>query len=59
MRFDHLIDWNNLKILKIEAHYSKRLTSEASQQIKLGKNNPKKKEKLGSQIWALTLRTPV
>ena len=27
-------------------------------QIKLGKNNPKKKEKLGSQIWALTLRTP-
>ena len=29
MRFDHLIDWNNLKILKTEAHYSKRLTSEA------------------------------
>ena len=29
MRFDHLIDWNNSKILKTEAHYSKRLTSEA------------------------------
>ena len=28
MRFDHLIDWNNSKILKTEAHYSKRLTSE-------------------------------
>ena len=28
MRFDHLIDWNNSKILKTEAH-SKRLTSEA------------------------------
>ena len=29
MRFDHLIDWINSKILKIEARYSKRLTSEA------------------------------
>ena len=29
MRFDHLINWNNSKILKTEAHYSKRLTSEA------------------------------
>ena len=29
MRFVHLIDWNNSKILKTEAHYSKRLTSEA------------------------------
>ena len=28
MRFDHLIKWNNLKILKTEAHYSKRLNSE-------------------------------
>ena len=26
MRFDQLIDWNNSKILKAEAHYSKRLT---------------------------------
>ena len=29
MRFDHLIDRNNSKILKTEAHYSKRLTSHA------------------------------
>ena len=29
MQFDHLIDWNNSKVLKTEAHYSKRLTSEA------------------------------
>ena len=29
MQLDHLIDWNNSKILKTEAHYSKRLTSEA------------------------------
>ena len=29
MRFNHLIDWNNLKILKTEAHYSKQLISEA------------------------------
>ena len=29
MLFYHLIDWNNSKILKTEAHYSKRLTSEA------------------------------
>ena len=29
MRFDHLMDWNNSKILKTEAHHSKRLTSEA------------------------------
>ena len=29
MRFDHLIDWNKSKILKTEAHYSKRLISEA------------------------------
>ena len=28
-QFDHLIDWNNSKVLKTEAHYSKRLTSEA------------------------------
>ena len=29
MRFYHLLDWNNSKILKTEAHYPKRLTSEA------------------------------
>ena len=29
IQFDHLIDWNNSKILITEAHYSKRLTSEA------------------------------
>ena len=29
MRFDHIIDWNNSKILKTKDHYSKRLTSEA------------------------------
>ena len=29
MRFDRLIEWNNSKILITEAHYSKRLTSEA------------------------------
>ena len=29
MRFDHLMDWNNSKISNTEAHYSKRLTSEA------------------------------
>ena len=29
MQFDHLINWNNSKILKTDAHYSKRLTSEA------------------------------
>ena len=29
MRFDHLIDWNNSKILKTEAYYSTRLTSKA------------------------------
>ena len=29
IQFDHLIDWNNSKVLKTEAHYSKRLTSEA------------------------------
>ena len=23
MRFDHIVDWNNSKILKTEAHYSK------------------------------------
>ena len=28
-QFDHLIGWNNLKILKTEDHYSKLLTSEA------------------------------
>ena len=28
IQFDHLIDWNNSKVLKTEAHYSKRLTSE-------------------------------
>ena len=28
-QFDHLIDWNNSKVLKTEAYYSKRLTSEA------------------------------
>ena len=28
MRFDHLIDRNKPKILKTEAHYSKRPTSE-------------------------------
>ena len=29
IQFDHLIDWNNSKVLKTEAYYSKRLTSEA------------------------------
>ena len=29
IQFDHLIDWNNSKVLKTEAHHSKRLTSEA------------------------------
>ena len=29
IQFDHLIDWNKSKVLKTEAHYSKRLTSEA------------------------------
>ena len=29
VQFDHLIDWNSSKVLKTEAHYSKRLTSEA------------------------------
>ena len=29
VQFDHLIDWNNSKVLKTEAHYSKRLASEA------------------------------
>ena len=29
IQFDHLIDWNNSKVLKIEAHYSEQLTSEA------------------------------
>jgi len=29
MQFDHMIDWNNLEILRIESHYYKRLTSEA------------------------------
>ena len=29
IQFDHLIDWNNSKVFKTEAHYSKRLTSEA------------------------------
>ena len=29
IQFNHLIDWNNLRVLKTEAHYSKRLTSEA------------------------------
>ena len=29
IQFDHLINWNNSKVLKTEAHYSKRLTSEA------------------------------
>ena len=29
IQFDHLIDWNNSKVLKTEAHYSKRLTSKA------------------------------
>ena len=28
-QFDHLIDWNNSKVLKTEARYSKRLTAEA------------------------------
>ena len=28
-QFDHLIDWNNSKVLKTKAHYPKRLTSEA------------------------------
>ena len=28
-QFDHLIAWNNLKVLITEAHYPKRLTSEA------------------------------
>ena len=30
MQFDHLIDSNNYKILKTDAHNLKRLTSEAS-----------------------------
>ena len=29
VQFDHLVDWNNSKVLKTEAHYSKRLSSEA------------------------------
>ena len=29
IQFDHLLDWNNSKVLKTEAHYSKRLTSAA------------------------------
>ena len=29
LQFDHLIDWNNSKVLKTETHYSKRLTSKA------------------------------
>ena len=29
IQFDHLIEWNNSKALKTEAHYSKRLTSDA------------------------------
>ena len=29
IQFDDLKDWNNSKILRTEAHYSKRLTSEA------------------------------
>ena len=29
IQLDHLIDWNNSKVLKTEAHYSKRLASEA------------------------------
>ena len=29
LQFDRLIDWNNSKVLKKEAHYSKRLISEA------------------------------
>ena len=29
IQFDHLIDWNNSKVLKTEDHYSKPLTSEA------------------------------
>ena len=28
IQFDHFIDWNNSKVLKTKAHYSKRLTSE-------------------------------
>ena len=29
IQFDHLIDWTNSKVLKIEAHYSIQLTSKA------------------------------
>ena len=29
IQFDHLIDWNSSIVLKTEAHYLKRLTSEA------------------------------
>ena len=29
MRFDHLIDWNNLKVLKTKISYLKQLISEA------------------------------
>ena len=29
LKFDHLIDWNNSKILKIKRNYFKRLTAEA------------------------------
>ena len=29
IQFDRLLDWNNSKVLKTEAHYSKRFTSEA------------------------------
>ena len=29
IQFDNLIDWNNSKVLKTEAHYSKRVTFEA------------------------------
>ena len=29
IQFDYFIDWNNSKVLKTEAHYSKRLTYEA------------------------------
>ena len=28
MQFDHLINWNNSKVLKTEAHYSETLASE-------------------------------
>ena len=29
IQFDHVIDWNDTKDLKTEAHYLKRITSEA------------------------------